>query len=94
MTESLFPEAPSPHKLYEQTGGGDAYRVAMMEHGYVVPTPPWERKAEPESGRMLQCGNLHPFNWSEWSEYQCGRRYEGRWCRTCATTQAREVEGG
>lgn len=84
--------AASPHELYEQTGGGDAYRVAMLEHGYVEPTAPWRRKPEPGSGRALQCGLTHEFNWSEWRVYEDGgRRFLGRFCRTCSTTQAREA---
>ena len=80
----------SPHKLYEQTGGGDAYRVAMLDHGYVEPVSPWRRKP-PGDKRVLQCGLTHEFNWSEWRVYNdAGREFEGRYCRTCATTQVRE----
>lgn len=83
-------DRPSPYKLYEETGGGDAYRVAMLENGYVYPSPPWARKTSDK--RVIQCGLVHEFNWSEWKTYrENGRAYEGRWCKTCATTQAREV---
>jgi hypothetical protein len=30
------PGVPAPHELYAQTGGGQAYIDAMIEHGYVV----------------------------------------------------------
>lgn len=30
------PDAPSPSLLYAQTGGGDAYRRAMVRYGYVI----------------------------------------------------------
>lgn len=81
---------PSPAELHKQTGGGDAYRVAMLDHGYVIPTAPWRRK---ESGkRVIQCGLTHDFDWTEWQRFNDGPlMYEARWCRTCATTQAREL---
>jgi hypothetical protein len=84
---------PSPAELYKQTGGGDAYRVAMLDHGYLIPTSPWERK--PPGKRVLQCGLTHDLNWTEWQRFSIGENtkleYEARWCRTCATTQAREL---
>lgn len=89
MGGSASTPTPKPHELHEQTGGGDAYRVAMLEHGWTVPTAPWARK--PLGKRALQCGLTHEQNWSEWKVFSDGgREYEGRWCRTCATTQARE----
>lgn len=83
--------APSPTLLYKRTGGGAAYRVAMLEHGYVDPTPPGPHR---DSGkRVLQCGLVHEFDWSEWRRYRVGGyEFEGRFCRTCATTQVREIE--
>lgn len=86
--------APSPAQLHKQTGGGDAYRVAMLEHGYIYPLSPWMRKP-PGSGRAIQCGLTHEPNWSPWQRFNdAGRDYEGRWCRTCATTQARAIPDG
>lgn len=83
-------ERPAPHVLYQQTGGGDAYRVAMLEHGYVLPSPPWRRKGPGKT--LLPCGLVHEFNWSEWRTFRDGgRMYEGRWCQTCALTQVREM---
>ena len=81
----------TPYALYQQTGGGDAYRVAMMEHGYVIPTAPWERKSPGK--RVMQCGLVHEENWSEWRRFgnETEGFYEGRWCRTCGMTQALEV---
>jgi hypothetical protein len=62
----------------------------MLEHGYVIPTAPWQQKAPGKS--LLQCGLTHDFNWTEWRRFSDGPlMYEARWCRTCATTQAREL---
>jgi hypothetical protein len=62
----------------------------MLEHGYTFPTAPWQRKASGK--RVLQCGLTHEFNWSSWQTFNDGPlQYEARWCRTCATTQAREL---
>jgi hypothetical protein len=81
---------PSPAELHKQTGGGDAYRVAMLNHGHVYPTAPWTHKTSDK--RVIQCGLTHEQNWSEWQEFRDDDRvYEGRWCRTCATTQARRL---
>jgi hypothetical protein len=79
---------PSPSVLYERTGGGDAYRVAMLEHGHIQPVAPWNLKTPGK--RAMQCGLVHEFNWSEWRIYEdAGRQFEGRYCRTCGTTQVR-----
>lgn len=85
--------APEPYELYEQTGGGDAYRVAMLEHGHIAPTVPSRRK--PPGKRVMQCGLTHEFNWSEWRRYGNASEgfYEGRWCRTCSTSQVRALAG-
>lgn len=81
---------PSPYKLYKQTGGGDAYRVAMLEHGYVAPASP--SMCKQLGKRVMQCGLVHDLNWSEWRRYGNAKDgfYEGRWCRTCGTTQVRQ----
>lgn len=89
-SQTQFGESPSPAELHAQTGGGDAYRVAMLEYGHVEPTPPGEHRNRGKG--VLQCGLTHDFNWSPWRRYRIGGyEFEGRWCRTCATTQAREV---
>jgi hypothetical protein len=83
--------APSPYELFEQTGGGDAYRVAMLEHGHVAPISPQQQK---KPGKRIQiCGLLHQSDWSEWRRYGNATEgfYEGRWCRTCSHTQARAL---
>lgn len=86
-------DRPAPNVLYQQTGGGDAYRVAMLEHGHTWPTPPWTRKLLGK--RVIQCGLTHEENWSEWLTYrEGGRQFEGRWCRTCSTTQVRRPHEG
>lgn len=36
VEDLVKPGAPSPHALYEQTGGGEPYRRAMVKHGYVL----------------------------------------------------------
>lgn len=83
--------SPGPSKLHAQTGGGDAYRVAMLEHGYVLPLAPWARRA-PGSKTIKPCGLTHDNNWSPWFLYIEGdRQFVGRWCRTCALTEAWEA---
>ena len=80
---------PTPYELYKQTGGGDAYRVAMLEHGHIAPADP--RRLRPPGKRVMQCGLTHEQNWSEWRTYGNDTEgfYEGRWCRTCAHPQFR-----
>ena len=81
----------APHELFAKHGATDAYRVAMLEHGHIYPLSPWMR-TPPGGKQVTQCGLTHEYNWSEWRRFNdAGREYEARWCRTCATTQAREV---
>lgn len=85
----------SPYQLYKETGGGDAYRVSMLEHGYIIPSsPPLQLKTvhllpKPPGKRLQPCGNLHMADWSEWHDYedQYGP-YRARWCRICARVDA------
>lgn len=83
---------PTPYELYEQTGGGDAYRVALLEHGHLAPVEP--SRLKPLGKRIQPCGLLHRPDWSEWRTYGNGTEgfYEGRWCRVCSHTQTLETK--
>lgn len=87
---------PSPYELYKQTGGGDAYRVEMLEHGHIQPIAPWDLHLLKHTGkRVSTCGLTHDPDWSEWRRIEdAGRWFEGRWCRVCARTNVRELADG
>lgn len=90
---------PDPYTLYQQTGGGDAYRVAMLEHGHIRPIAPWdhvslENKRRNQGKRADPCGLLHEPDWSDWRVYEEGGKvFGGRWCRVCARTNVRAGGG-
>ena len=85
--------ALSPYELYAQTGGGDAYRVAMLEHGYVIPNSPKLQLAVAEKlpgKRVRVCGLTHKPERSEWRDYEDEYGpYQGRWCVVCAQVDTR-----
>lgn len=94
MSDSELPTKPSPSALHEQTGGGAAYIVAMLEHGYVIPTSLEAQRANPlrkESGKRAEpCGLTHEPQWSGYRGYQDEfGPYEARWCQVCARVDAK-----
>ncbi len=91
--------SPHPHELYEQTGGGIPYRLAMLEHGYVVPSSPESRRRNAllkQPGKRAEpCGLTHETEWSEWRDYEDEfGPYQGRWCVVCCRADSRQMPGG
>lgn len=56
-------DGPSPSELWQAAGGdGERYRALMLEHGYLIPLKPGEKR-EP-----LPCGWPGPVNLDDTAE--------------------------